>query len=114
MFNLRDLLLQILTIIEYSDSKEEFVNKFITNVHLQALLDLISTLPVDRQEELKLSLARSSNHQDKVTRTLSIYFFQEQIQDAFEAASRDSIEKYLEAIDDTLSNDQRQELVKLL
>lgn len=110
---MQDLLLKILTIIEYSDSKEEFVSKFIVNLHLQVLLDLISTLPLDRQEEIKFSLARSSSHPDKVTRTLSTYFSQEQIKDAFEVASRDSVGKYIEAIDDALSNRQRQELAKV-
>ena len=114
MLNIQDLLLKILNIIEYSDSKEEFVNKFITNVHLQALLDLISTLPLERQEEIKFSLARSFDQADRVARTLGAYFSQEQIKDAFEATARDYVEKYLEAIDDTLSNDQRQELAKLL
>ena len=114
MINPQDLLLKILTIIEYSDNKDKFVDEFILNIHLQTFLDLISTLPTDKQEELKLILARSSNHADKVTRTLSIYFSQAQIKGAFEVASRDSIEKYIEAINDTLSNDQRQELIKLL
>jgi hypothetical protein len=113
MFNPQELLLKILTIIGYSDNKEEFVNQFIVNIHLQAFLDLILTLPIDRQEEIKLSLARSSQYPDRVTRILVSYFSQVQIQDAFEAASKDSIGKYIEAISDTLSNQQRQELSKI-
>ena len=95
MFNLQDLLLKILTIIEYTDDKEEFVNQFIINVHLQAFLDLILTLPIDRQEEIKLALARSSQYADKMTRILSTYFSQTQILDVLEAVSRDSVGKYI-------------------
>ncbi len=114
MINPQDVLIKILTTIDYTDNKEEFVNQFIINIHLQAFLDLISTLPIDRQEEFKLTLARNSKYADKIKRILSTYFSQAQIQESFEVASKDSIEKYIKAINDTLSNHQRQELAKLL
>lgn len=113
MIIVKDLLVKILTTIGYSENKEEFVNQFMLNIHLQSLLDLISTLPTDKQEEIKSTLARSQNHVDKITRTLSSYFSKTQVQDALEVTSKNSIEKYIEAINHTLSASQRKELAKI-
>lgn len=84
-----------------------------TLINLQALLDLISTLPIEKQEEIKAILARSANHIGKITRTLNAYFSQTQIRDAFEAVSKKTFEEYIKAINHTLSTSQRQELTKI-
>ena len=108
-----DLLLKILTTIGYSNNKEEFISEFIININLQSLLDLISTLPTNEQEEIKKNLARSANYVDKTTRTLNSYFSKIQIENALEAASKNAIKKYIECINHALSTHQRQQLAKI-
>lgn len=111
MFNTpHDLLIKILEVIDYSDDKDAFISEFTKNVHLQSLLDLISTLPADKQEEIKTKLTPNVNDADKVASTLSAYFTQSQMQDALEAASKDAMTKYVETISPTLSAPQKQEL----
>ena len=109
----QDLLLKILNIIGYSDDKQKFINQFMLNINMQALLDLISTLSTDKQEEIKTILARSANHPDKITRAISAYFSQTQMQQAFEATSKKTFKEYIESIDHTLSVHQKQELAKI-
>ncbi|MBI4084827.1 MAG: hypothetical protein HY431_02875 [Candidatus Levybacteria bacterium] len=106
----RDLLLKILEVIDYSDDKEAFISEFIKNVRLQSLLDLISTLPTDKQEEIKTKLTTNVNDADKVASTLGAYFTPSQMQDALETASKDAITKYVETINRVLSVSQKQEL----
>jgi len=105
-----DLLLKILKVIDYNEDKEAFISEFIKNVRLQSLLDLISTLPTDKQEEIKAKLTSNANDAVKVTSTISAYFTQSQMQDALETASKDAITKYVETINHTLSVSQKQEL----
>mgnify|MGYP001582613593 CR=1 FL=1 len=105
-----DILLKILDVIDYGDNKHAFIDEFIKNVQLQSLLDLISTLPTDKQEEIKTKLSTNVNDADKVASTLGAYFTQSQMQDALEVASKNAITKYIETINGTLSVSQKQEL----
>lgn len=110
MDSAKKILLKILETIDYSDDREKFADEFIKNVHLQSLLDLISTLPTDKQEEIKTKLSANANDSNKITSLVSTYFSQQQMQDALETSAKKAVTKYIETIDHTLSTIQRQQL----
>ncbi len=70
MNNSKYTLLAILEAIKYEGDKEAFAAEFLRNVHLQSLLDLVATLPSDKQAEIKNQLSANSNDPEKLSKAL--------------------------------------------
>ena len=49
----KEILEEILNIIQFKDDKEKFMDQFFKNIKLQALLDLANTLPQDKKNGFK-------------------------------------------------------------
>lgn len=73
-------------------------------------LGLISTLPADKQEEIKTKLSTNANDADRVASVVNTYFSRSQMQSALENTAKNAITKYIETINHTLSTAQRQQL----
>lgn len=114
MNNHRDILLKILDTIEYQDDRELFVSEFEKNIQLQAIADLINSLPVESQETIKQKLSNPSNSPETVSTILKRQFSETQILMALENVARDSFTKYIQTINNTLSEVQRNNLIKVL
>lgn len=114
MNNHRDILLKILETIGYQDDKEAFVSEFEKNIQLQTIADLIKSLPFDRQDIIKQKLGDASNNPEKVSAVLKDRFPESQLQMALENTAQDSITKYIQSIQKTLSESQRNDLIKVL
>ncbi len=93
------ILLQVLDIIGYIDNKEDFTNKFFQLCKQQAIVDLVKSLPSDKQTALE---SNSS--------LLKEYFSEEQMADALEKATRETFQSYLQEIIPTLNDKQKSEL----
>ena len=105
------ILLKILEIIGYSEDKEKFATEFLQNVSMQSLLDLINSLPQDKQEELKQKNSTLQNDQKATGDMIKTYFTEQQIEDALQNASKNAVTEYIKAIDTTLSETQRNNLM---
>lgn len=114
MNNHRDILLKILETIGYQDDKEAFVSEFEKNIQLQTIADLIKSLPLDSQVVIRQKLGDTSNNQEKVSAILKDQFPEPQFQIALENAAQDSITKYIQSIQKTLSESQKNDLIKVL
>jgi len=110
----KNILIKILETINYSEDKDEFVAEFLKNIQLESLLDLINTLPSNKQEDIKNQLSKSSDNQKKVAEILEIYFLQDQIQQSLENVSKNAVIKYIQTISQTLSDSQRANLIEVL
>lgn len=114
MNNHKDILLKLLEAIGYKDNREAFVSEFERNIRLQSISDLIKALPSKQQEGLKRELNHNLGNPEKALEILKNEFSDSQIQDALEQTANDSITKYVQAISSTMTNSQREALVKIL
>jgi len=104
------ILLRILDIIGYSEDKEKFATEFFQNVSLQALLDLLNTLPQDKKDQLQQKIASLGSDAAKVQGELKAYFTDSQLEQAIENSAQNAVTEYMKAIDPTLSDSQKQNL----
>lgn len=104
------ILLKLLDIVGFSSDKHKFINEFLTNIKLEALLNLAESLPGDRKQKLK-ELAHSSTDPEKVIDNLRGYFSESEIEHEIQEVSQNAIKKYIEAISQTLSSSQKDQLL---
>jgi hypothetical protein len=106
-------ILAILEVIDYQDDKEKFIKQFIHNTHAQTLIDLLKSLPTKKQVILKEQLKNHANDQEKQTEIIRSEFNEQQIQQAFENAVKNAITEWMEAINYSLSEEQKKKLIQL-
>jgi hypothetical protein len=111
---IHDLLLKILDAIEYQNDKEAFISKFENNLQLQAIVNLISSLSKEKQDEIIQKLKDNSQNQGSITGVLNEYFTDAQRIQAIEESSRNSLSSYIQTIQKTLSDAQKSSLIKVL
>jgi hypothetical protein len=111
--NYKDLVLHILEIIEYKDNKEEFVNKFIGTIQAEAVIALLQTLSADVQQEVQNAIAQQRDKQQEVYTLLKGKFSDEQMQQAFVVEAQKALDEWLEALESTLSQIQKEKLEAL-
>ena len=107
----RKILLRILDIIGYSEDKEKFATEFLQNVSTQSLLDLITSLPQDKQEEIKQKISTLQNDPKATGDMIKTYFTEQQIENALQNSSKNAVIEYIKAIANTLSEEQKANLI---
>jgi predicted solute-binding protein len=114
MNNPRDILLKILEAIDYRDNREAFADEFIQNTHLLALVNLVKSLPDEKQTEVKQQLSESQDNPEKISAILNEYFSQEELPKALENAAKDAVIRYIQTITPTLSQNQKEKLFHVM
>lgn len=109
----KNTILKILEAIDYSDDKEDFVNKFIEIINIQTIESLAISLPLDQQNSLKNELTANKNNPEKVGEILKSRFSDEQTQKSLEEVSKNAVSEWMQAVSPTLSEEQRQKLLDL-
>jgi hypothetical protein len=116
----------ILELIGYEDNKEEFVKEFFELCQKQTVLDLVKSLPEEKQNELKekLSVQLDSSKANNVSAVLdqlktlpdgaNEYFTEEQRVAAFQKAVENGFKNYLSEVMPTLSEEKKSELQNYL
>lgn len=104
-----DIILKILEIIDYKGDRQKFTNQFIENCQKQALLDLISALPENKQIALRQQLLHS-DASSNIQQVLKQYFPEEKYLEAISRATENAFSDFLQAIKDGLSGDQSSNL----
>lgn len=110
MYN--DIVLAILEIIEYKEDKEAFAADFNRVINSQALVALMQTLPVEKQQEADEKIA-AADSPETFTKSVQEYFTQEQVQAALDNAAAQAISQWIASIADKLNDTQREKLVGL-
>lgn len=113
MDNPLDTIVKVLEIIGYKGDKQKFVNQFIENSQKQAVIDLVDTLPADKQAQLKQQLSTASENQipDNI---LQNYFTKDQYLEALTKATKVSFGSFLETIQSSLTESQTENLQAFL
>src|SRR5258708_2607525 len=101
----RDMLLQILQIINYPD-KEKFVSEFENLNYLDAMANMLPMLSAEVREYIKI------NHADP--EKIMSYIPQDLYQKELIQVSADALTKLIKDITPTLSGQQKESLTKLL
>ena len=107
--NPRDIFLQVLNIIGYTNDKEEFTNKFFQLCEQQTVVSLIKSLPQDKQTSLQTELSKQTIP-DPSNTLLKKYFSEEQIVNTLQKATEETFSSYLQTVMPTLNDKQRTEL----
>ncbi|MBA3724731.1 MAG: hypothetical protein H0W89_07685 [Candidatus Levybacteria bacterium] len=108
----KDIILKILEATDYADDREAFVQDFMRVISSQALIDLVQSLPADKQKEADKKIA-ASDSQATFAKTVSEYFTDEQVETAVDDASRRAITEWLKALNTTLTDEQRKKILVL-
>lgn len=107
------IILQVLSVIGYEDDTNAAAAEFIQNCEKQALLDLLTALPAEKQERFKNQIAGVTD-QAQQKAIIAQYVTPEQYQEALQNASRTAFQGLLEEIIPTLSKEQAHKLQSYL
>lgn len=111
--NIKDIIIEILKIIEYSEDKEIFAHKFIDAIHQEAVVSIINSLSSQDQAALKQHL--SGNITPEMEKTLLLQYIKP---DTYLAQLSITTEKifrnYIETIMSTLNLDRQEKLKSYL
>lgn len=110
---MKDSLIEILTIIGYSEDKKLFADQFIELLHLKTLQNSLLTLPEDKQREVeeKILNARDQEEVEKIiNENFSLDLYASMLKDMY----FEMLKSYFEAIKPTLTENKLHELEKYL
>ncbi len=105
----KEIILKVLEIIGYSNDKEKFTAGFLQSIDAQSLLNLINSLPSDKQEEARQKLAGVQDPK-AAGELLKPYFSKEQIISSLQNSAKNMMTEYIKAIENTLSEEQKTNL----
>jgi hypothetical protein len=108
----KETLLKVLEIIEYPESKDQFVNEFIVVCKQQAIINLISNLPEDEQERLKEQSAQTDSA--ALLKSFHELFTDIEYEEALTNSTAQTFKQFLETIIPYLNKEQKDDLKNLL
>jgi hypothetical protein len=111
MNNFKDFLLSTLEIIDYQDNKEEFINKYISTLYLEAVNRVLIALPQEEQVTINQELSKVKSDEE-LSIVVSSNFDQNAFQKELEETSKDFFQEYLETIKGSLTEEQKEKLDK--
>lgn len=108
-----DFVYKLLTLIGYTDDKDEFIDRFMQNVQLQSIVNLRETLEKSDQTILDEAIIAAGSDKEKMNQAFRQYFTREQIHELSNETALEEIGGLLEALEDKLTDAQKHELDSL-
>ena len=105
----KNILLEVLNIIDYKDDKEKFTNEMLQLAHDEAIVALLEKLPLCKKEELKKSFSRALTPEEAKD-IIEHYTTFEEYKKSLQKTSDKLFQDYILTILPTLSKDQKQKL----
>jgi len=109
----KQIIEEVLSIIDYEDDKPKYAAEFIDLCEKQALLDCLQALPKERQEDFKQKMSWAKD-QDRVKDIIKEYVTPQQYTDALKKASQTAFTKFIETILPELTDVQKDKLQSYL
>jgi hypothetical protein len=103
-----EILRKVLEIINYTEDKEYFIQKFLENCHKMALQQLIQNLPEEKKAKIE-ELSNSPQSPEIISQFREL-LAESNYQNDLEKTTTALFSEFLEAIFPTLSDDQKKEL----
>jgi len=113
MNDLKTFLLNFLESIDYSESKEEFIDNFTSVIYLKSIETLLNTFPQDKQESIRGKLSSATSAEALMT-VVNGNFDQKAFQDTARVTSEKVFNEYLDTIQDVLTDEQKSRLQQFL
>ncbi|MBP9716836.1 MAG: hypothetical protein KBD51_02730 [Candidatus Levybacteria bacterium] len=110
--NPKEIILNVLEIIGYSDDREKFANEFLGLILQKSINNLAEKLPQNKLDQLRQRLSLSKP--EKLETLLKDYFSGEELNESVKKVSENMFKEYLEEVGPTLSNSQKEDLQKYL
>jgi DNA replication protein DnaD len=110
MNNARDIILRILEAIDYSDNREAHADEILQNINLLSLVNLIQSLPSEKQTVIKQQLSENQDTPEKIAALLKEHFSQQELNTVLESTAKDLVFQYIQTIMPTLSASQKEKL----
>lgn len=110
--NPKEIILQVLEIIGYTDDREKFANDFLGLILQNSINNLSENLPQDKIDQLRQRLSLSKP--EKLETLLKDYFSGEELNDSVKKVSENMFKEYLEEVGPTLNESQKENLQKYL
>ena len=111
--NPKDILLRVLTIINYQDDKNQFANDFLDLCLKKALVDMMESLPEGKKEEVKAKFSAQITPEE-ASQVMQTYFTPQQYMQNLQNATQFLFQDYLKTIMPSLSELQKTELQQYL
>jgi hypothetical protein len=109
MNDLKTFLSNFLDTINYPDNKEEFINKLLSAIYLDAVDESLKTLPAEKQTEIRDKF-KTATTPEAIQEVVNTSFDQNLFQQALQKSSQKLFSEYLQTIDDVLSDEQKTKL----
>lgn len=106
-----NLIAKILDITNYEGDKQAFVDEFISNIQLEALVNVISNNP-DKKEEWMRALNKMEKPEE-ITQFISDNIPTEEYTKQIGEVSEKSMKAYLRSIEGSLTENQKYDIAKL-
>lgn len=109
MNDLRTFISNFLDIINYPDNKEEFTDKLISTIYIDAIDKSLKTVSQDKQKEIQEKL-KTATTPEAIQEVVSTNFDQDLFRQTLQKSSQTVFADYLQTIEDTLSEEQKAKL----
>src|SRR5712692_4620974 len=101
----KNIIVEVLNIINFDDDKEVYANRFIQNCVTQALLDTIKAIPQEKKNDLKQKMVWATD-QKRQNAILTEYVRPEDYIEALKKATQAAFSQLLQEVRPTLSQGQ--------
>jgi hypothetical protein len=112
--NPRDVIIQVLSIVDYKNDKEAAVDKFLSICEKLALINLIDSLTGEEKTNLQQKLTTVQEGTDEYNDVTKQYFTEEKYSQAIKKAGEKVFAEYLSSIMGSLSSEQQNKLFQYL
>lgn len=107
--NPKSVIVKILDLVGYGENKEGFADELLSLCQQQTLVDLVKSLPEEKQILLEKTLSSQTSPQN-IEQVLKENFTEEAILQALKKATENIIKGYLQTISPHLSDTQKKNL----
>lgn len=107
------ILNKVLTIIDYQDNKERFIEEFHKVCLQQAFLEIIDLISEEKKIELKQSL-EGKKEQQEIASILQTFVSKEEYSSRLQRVTQEYFKDYLDTILPTISEQKKEELYNYL
>src|SRR5690348_1427427 len=108
--NPREVLDTILTIIEYRENKEQFIDEFLNKCFHRAFVSYLSMLPSEKREALQKQLIQNENNIKKTQEIIQPFVEREDYAAHVQKATTELFQELLQSVSPHLTQDQRKRL----
>lgn len=114
MADLKDkVIIKLLELIDYSGDKEKFANSFIEICQQEAIADLYSSLPKDKQIKLQQEISEQEDL-TKVQQVFKKYFSGADYGEALKKSTQANFEDYIQSVFPQISDEQQNKVMVFL